>query len=316
MYLVFTDESGTNKDSKLVLYGGLCIEENNLIKSEMIITDIIREFFGINNMLEIEVHFVDIFNYIYFNRLPSRTRKQKEFQDKIIPLINENKITPEKLSLFVQELFQFLAKINATFLVSYLKRNDFENEKLKERPIEGYVFKNFLNLLDTFLNRQLEYGVLIADGFYSQLSKKSKKISLFCEEIDFNFFSQKEILFKRILFESTSWRQNLNFKDNFPLKYKFESKIYNVFNSILFIPSHESHLIQISDILLYVMKKYLELKLNFFNKEEITSKINKFFNSNLVDTINYLLDERKLELATLTKDNDTLFQAGRLAPLA
>lgn len=207
MYLVFTDESGTNKDSRLVLYGGLCIEENNLIKAEIIISDIIKEFFGIENMLEIEIHFVDIFNYIYFDRMPSKKRKQREFKEKIIPLIKEKALTPEKLSLFVQELFQFLGKVNATFLVSYLERND--NEKT-----DGYVFKNFLNLLDTFLNEKNEYGILIADGFFNQISKKDKNINLFSYNLELNL-NQKELLFKRILFESTSWRQNVDIKDNF-----------------------------------------------------------------------------------------------------
>ncbi len=136
MYLIFTDESGTNKDSSIVLYGGLSINKNNLIKSEMMVSDITREFFGIDNMLEIEVHFVDIFNYVYFNRLPSKKWKQKLFREKIIPLLKEINLDKDKLSFFVIELFQFLAKVNAIFLVSVLKRND--------KDADAYVFKKYI----------------------------------------------------------------------------------------------------------------------------------------------------------------------------
>lgn len=291
MFLIFTDESGTNKDSSIVLYGGLSINENNLIKSEMMVSDITREFFGIDNMLEIEVHFVDIFNYVYFNRLPSKKWKQKLFKEKIIPLLKEINLDKDKLSFFVIELFQFLAKVNATFLVSVLKRD--------EKDADAYVFKTFLNLLDTFLNEKNEYGVLIADGFYEQVSKKSKNIELFKENLDINILlNNKELLFKRILFESVSWRQKINIVDNFPFKYKFESKIYNIFSNVLFIPSNESHLIQVSDILLYVFKKYIEFRLYNINS------LKDFFNEDFNKTFNYVFYKGNFKIATF-KDKDT-----------
>lgn len=294
MYLIFTDESGTNKDSNIVLYGGIAVSENNLIKSEMIVSDIAKEFFGIENMLEIEIHFVDIFNYIFYDRLPSKKRKRKYFKETIIPLLKEIRLNKEKLSLFVIELFQVLGKVNATFLVSILKREDDINT-------EAYVFRNFLNLLDTFLNEKNEYGVLIADGFYNQLSKKEKNIGLFTKDIDNNSLSKKEYLFKRILFETMSWKQKIEVKDSFPLKWKFESKVYNLFSNILFLPSNESYLIQISDILLYVLKKYIEFKIfNIKNLEE-------FFNKNFADTVNYLFSKKNLVISTLDKEKNTLF---------
>ena len=80
MYLIFTDESGTNKDSKVVLYGGLAIEEYNLTKSELIISDIAKDFFGIENMLEIEIHFVDIFNYIFLIECLRKREKRKSLK--------------------------------------------------------------------------------------------------------------------------------------------------------------------------------------------------------------------------------------------
>ncbi len=294
MYLVFTDESGTNKDSKIVLYGGLAVDENNLIKSEILITEIAKEFLGIENMLEVEIHFVDIFNYIFFNRLPSKRNKRENFKFKIIPLIQKIDLNKEKLTNFIIELFQFLAKLNITFLVSILNRNKIEN-------VEGYVFKNFLNLLDTFLNEKNSYGVLIADGFYNQVSKKQEKINLFFMDINISNLNSKELLFKRILFESTSWKHKINIKDSFPLKNKFESKVYNVVGNMLFIPSNESHLIQISDILLYIIKKYSEYLKNPIKKMDLIFK-----NEYLEETFNYLIFKGNLKIATLRNDKDTL----------
>ncbi|WP_456480176.1 DUF3800 domain-containing protein [Nautilia sp.] len=291
MYLIFTDESGTNKDSNIVLYGGIAIGENNLIKSEMIISDIAKEFFGIDNMLEIEIYFVDIFNYVFYNRLPSKKRNKNKFEEKILPLLDQIKLDKEKLSLFVIELFQFLGKVNATFLVSVLKRNNNINT-------EGYVFKNFLNLTDTFLNKKNSYGILIADGFFNQ-NKKRQSIEIFSTELNIDDLS-KEYLFKRILFEGISWRQKIEITDSFPLKWKFESKIYNIFSSVLFMPSDESHLIQISDVLLYVLKKYIEYKM--YNIKTLV----EFFNEDFQKTFNYLLNKECIAIATLTEDKDTL----------
>lgn len=291
MYLIFTDESGTNKDSNIVLYGGVAISENNLIKSEMIISDIAKEFFDIDNILEIEIHFVDIFNYVFYSRMPSKKNKQKIFKEKIIPLLENIKLDQNKLSLFIRELFQFLAKVDATFLVSVLKRNNRINS-------DAYVFKTFLNLADTFLNEKNEYGVLIADGFYNQINKREKNLNLFSENIDINTIcSKKEFLFKRVLFESVSWRQRIDIEDNFIFKYKFESKIYNIFSNILFMPSNESHLIQISDILLYIMKKYIEFKLFNIKNLEV------FFNHDFHNTFNYAFFKNNIKIATFKNED-------------
>jgi len=293
MYLIFTDESGTNKDSNIVLYGGLAIEENNLIKSELIIADIARDFFGIDNMLEIEIHFVDIFNYIFFERFPSKKRKKEKFEEKIIPLMKKISLTKEKLSKFVVELLQFLSKVNASFLISFL----FRDSKFKT---EGYVFKSFLNLVDSFLNEEKEYGILIADGFYNQVAKKEEKINLFSEKINIDEIAYNELLFKRILFESTSWKHKIDIEDSFPLKYQFESKVYNIIGNILFIPSNESHLIQVCDVLLYVIKKYIEFQI------KKNDKLVEFFNKDFKSTINYAFEKGNIKIVTLTDDNDTL----------
>jgi len=293
MYLVFTDESGTNKDSTFVLYGGLAIEENSIIKSEMIISDIAKEFFGIKNLQEIEIHFVDIFNYIFFNRLPSKERKKKLFQKEIIPLIEKVGLNKHKLKSFVIELFQFLSKVNATFIVSLIERED------NKHP-EGYSFKVFLNVLDNFLNEKNSNGILIADGFYNQISKKSEKINLYVEDTDKQLFEQKELLFKRILFESLSWKHQIELKDSFPLKYKFESKVYNILGNILFIPSHESALIQISDILLYITKKFFEFKV------KNNDNLKYFFDNEFEKTLNYIFIKGNIIFATLSNDGDSV----------
>jgi len=289
MYLVFTDESGTNKDSQVVLYGGLCINENNLIKSEIVVLDIVKDFFGIDNLLEYEIHFVDVFNYVFYERLPSKPKKRKKFQENIVPYIQSHKITKEKLCEFVSELFQFLNKVNAFFLVSFVQKT--QNKSM------GYVFKVFLNLLDHFLNEKNENGILIADGIYTYKNSNLKNVYAKDFVFDENLEKQKELLFKRILFESQSWKYNgLDIKDHFPLKYKFESKVYNIHSNILFISSQESILIQISDILLYVIKKFFDFHINDTLKE--------FFNKDLLNTLEFVMDLGNLRIATLTQNYD------------
>ena len=298
MYLIFTDESGTNKDSSLVLYGGLAVQENNLIKAEIIIFEIVEEYFGIKNLLDDEIHFVDVFNFIFFSKLPSRKTKRDKFERKFIPLIKEKNLTKSKLSEFVSELFQFLNKVNAYYIFSFLEKKD-----LKENEALGYVFKVFLNLADHFLNEKGENGVLVADGFYSQRNKKNTKINIFSEDFEFDKFSgnQKELLFKRILFESQDWKYKVNTKDHFPLKYKFESKIFNLHSNVFFISSDESVLIQISDIFLYVIKKYLE-----FTRMNENNYLKEFFTKDLISTIEFVYSRSNLKCGVLDENYDIL----------
>ena len=89
MYLIYTDETGTNNHPNIpfYLYGGLVVHESSVLKFEMQIIEIVQEFLGFKNMLEAEVHFTEIFNYIFYNKKPSKARKLKEFEEDIFPLI-------------------------------------------------------------------------------------------------------------------------------------------------------------------------------------------------------------------------------------
>lgn len=48
----------------LKLYGGLLVHESIVLKFEIQIVEIIQEFLGVKNMLEIEIHFREIFIFI------------------------------------------------------------------------------------------------------------------------------------------------------------------------------------------------------------------------------------------------------------
>ena len=74
MYLIYTDETGTNNNKNVIfsMYGGLVVHETSVLKIEMQIIEIVQEFLGFSNMLIVEVHFTEIFNYRVTCKLKSK----------------------------------------------------------------------------------------------------------------------------------------------------------------------------------------------------------------------------------------------------
>jgi hypothetical protein len=213
MYLIYTDETGTNNNKNVIfsMYGGLVVHETSVLKIEMQIIEIVQEFLGFANMLIVEVHFTEIFNYIFHNRKPSNERKIKYFDESILPLIK----TKTKLDVikFIAELFQLISKANIPFLFSCIdKRDNYHKTHYlgnSEISHNAYAFKGFLNLVDRFLTKKQEMGLLIADDFSNQIPKNLKKLSnieiLSDETIKANP-NVKEIVYKRVLAESLVWK--------------------------------------------------------------------------------------------------------------
>ncbi len=158
MYLIFTDETGTNNhnNSNFLMYGGLVVHESIVLKFEMQIIDIVSNFLNIGNMLEIEVHFTEIFNYIFLNKIPSKSRKQKLFNEQILPKIKDK--SKEDVIKFVDELFQLISKANIPLFFSNINKNDDYHKKhflgYKEISYNAYAFKAFLNIVDRYLTKK------------------------------------------------------------------------------------------------------------------------------------------------------------------
>ena len=315
MYLIYTDETGTNNHQNIPysLYGGLVVHESSVLKFEMQIIEIVQEFLGFKNMLEAEVHFTEIFNYIFHNKKPSKERKIKEFEKDILPHI-KNK-TKEDVTQFVAELFQLISKANIPFLFSTIDKRDeyHKNHHLGNEEIShnAYAFKSFINLVDRFLTQKQEMGLLVADDFSNQIPKKLKQLSsiaLIRDETIKQNPNVKEIVYKRVLAESLVWK-NRFLRDAIPqnniapLKYKFESNSFNLIDNINFVSSKESILNQISDVLLYVIRKIKEYNLN----KEAYPELKIFCeNKDLIESIDFLYSTETIKEAEILSEDKIL----------
>jgi len=293
------------------MYGGLVVHESSVLKFEMQIIEIVQEFLGFTNMLAVEVHFTEIFNYVFRQRKPSNSNKLKFFDESILPLIESK--TKEDVTRFIAELFQLISKANVPFLFTCIdKRDDYHNHHYLGSPEishNAYAFKGFLNLVDRFLTKKQEMGLLIADDFSNQIPKKLNKLSnieILSDETIRTNPNVKEIVYKRVLAESLVWKNrflNGSISSNTiaPLKYKFESNSFNIIDNINFVSSKESILNQISDVLLYVLRKIKEYHID----PTKYSDLNLFCeNKDLVDSINFLYHRETIQEVKMDMENN------------
>ena len=177
MYLIYTDETGTNigdNSSRFLFYGGLIVHESKLNTLELQLENIVAQFLGLDNLVEVELHTTEIFNYLLSGKEPDKKAKKEKFEamkEKI-----EGK-TLDDFANFIEELIQFLNKINIPLKVSLVdKEHKIHNihRISKEASCNAYSFKIFLNMVDKFLSSKNEMGLLIADSFDGQLKKELK----------------------------------------------------------------------------------------------------------------------------------------------
>lgn len=311
MYLIYTDETGTNTgkaSSRFLLYGGLVVHETKLNTLELQLENIVAEFLGIENLMEVELHTTDIFNYLLSGKEPDKTAKQKLFE----PI--REKLGTKTLgdfANFIQELIHFLNKINTPFKVSLIDKNNAIHKKhhlSQEVSINGYSFKIFLNLVDKFLASRNEMGLLVADNFDGQLSKAIKNKCVLEKIQDVNLKGQKELIYLRILYESLDWKVKPSsssvreLESIAPMRYSFEGKNMFLLDNINYTSSQDSIINQITDTLLFILRKSFEV-VSFEGELGETQKKMKTFYDTIKFSLNEMYKRDNLEISVMYQEN-------------
>ena len=312
MYLIYTDETGTNFSSNVspfLLYGGLVVHESKVNNLELQLQMMIAKFLKLGDIKKVELHTSEIFQIIFTENFECKKRKSKDQKNcEELQKILSN-VTVEDFISFTDELIQFLHKMDVPLIVSVVNKEDeiHKNHHLnKEVSALAYSFKMFLNILDRFLASKNEKGLLIADDFSNQIPAKIRTLPLYERIANDNIGKQKELVFLRVLYESLDWKSNsydFTSKCIAPMKYEFESKNMFLIDNINYTNSKDSVLNQVSDFILYILRKTLECQENDAppdNLEKLVKNIkdsillseseNKIISGKLVGTLNSELD--------------------------
>ncbi len=300
MYLIYTDETGTNfgkNTSPFLLYGGLVVHESKVNNLELQLQMMIAKFLKLNDIKKIELHTSEIFQIIFTESFRCNKRKPKDQKNCEELQIILKDVTVDDFIDFTDELVQFLNKMDIPLLVAVINKKDNIHEKhplSKEVSALAYSFKIFINMLDRFLASKNEKGLLIADDFSNQIPKDIKTLPLEDRISDNNIGKQKELVFLRVLYESLDWKTNsYDFTNIAPLKYEFESKNMFLIDNINYTNSKDSILNQIADFMLFIFRRVLENEIEPKNKN-IQKMIDKIKNSIKMSEYYKTLQVRKL----------------------
>jgi len=285
MYLIYTDETGTNfgkNTSSFLLYGGLVVHESKVNNLELQLQMMIAKFLHLDDIKKVELHTSEIFQIIFTKNFECKKRKRKDQENcKQLQKILKD-VTVDDFINFTDELIQFLHKMDIPLLVAVINKKDkvHDNHYIsKEVSALAYSFKIFINMLDRFLASKNEKGLLIADDFSNQIPKNIISLPLEDRISDKNLDKQKELVFLRVLFESLDWKTNsYTFENIAPLKYEFESKNMFLIDNINYTNSRDSVLNQVTDFMLYILRRILENEMESKN-ENIKKMVDTIKNS-------------------------------------
>ncbi len=306
MYLVYTDETGTNfspNASPWLLYGGLVVHESKVNILEAQLQSMIARFLKLDDVKRVELHTSEIFNIIFNPNFQCQKRKRKD-QENCEQLIEKFQgVSVDAFIQFSDELIRFLVKMDVPLIVSIINKTDPLHEKhsINEKVSAlAYAFKLFLTALDNFLAKNNQMGLLVADDFSNQIKADIKSLPLYERLSDTNIQKYKELVFLRVLHESLDWKNTgYDFKDPVaPMKYEFESKNLFLIDNINYTNSKDSILNQVSDFLLYILRKILETR-DSKNKEIIVLR------EKIKGSILFSEEKSTLLSVKLTQDKDT-----------
>ena len=302
MYLVYTDETGTNfsEKSPYLLYGGLVVHESKVNILESQLEQIIARFLKLNDIRKVELHTSEIFNILFRNNYEcqnKRKKNQQEYCEELKGLL-EN-VSVDDFIGFTNELIQFLTKMNIPLMVGVVNKDDkiHSNHRInREVSSIAYSFKMFLNQIDRFMASKNEKALLVADDFRNQIPKSIASLPLYERIADNNIQSpngaRKELVLLRVFYESMNWKNNLTerYENIAPLKYEFESKSLFIIDNINYTNSKDSILNQVADFMLYILRKVIEVK----------NGAKKIENSNLSKLVEEIYDRLSFSM----KNND------------
>jgi len=288
MYLVYTDETGTNfsEKSPYLLYGGLIIHESKVNIIEAQLQQIIAKFLKLKDVKTAELHTSDIFQILFFsdNCQSKRKKTKKKLCEELKEILKD--VSIKDFIEFTNELIQFLTKMNIPLMVAVINKEDelHKQHRLnREVSAIAYSFKTFLNLVDRFMASKNEKALIIADDFRNQIPINIASLPLSERIKDANLITnkgaRKELVLLRVLYESMDWKSSitLGYKSIAPLKYEFESKNFFIIDNINYTNSKDSILNQVTDFMLFIIRKTIEIH----NNSEI-------YRDNLIEFINQI----------------------------
>ncbi len=310
MYLVYTDETGTNfsQSSPYLLYGGLVVHESKVDLIELQLEQIVAKFLKLDDIRKVELHTSEIFSILFFNIDCQKRRKNKDktICEDLKKLLKN--VTIDDFIDFTNEIIQFLTKMNIPLMVGVVNKNDelhLNHRVNREVSAIAYSFKIFLNLIDRFMATKNEKALLIADDFVNQISPKTNLLPIDERVKDVNLKTsngaRKELVLLRVLYESMNWKHNITdgLESIAPLKYEFESKNFFIIDNINYTNSKDSILNQITDFMLFILRKTMELN----NSDEINNTDLKNFLTKVESSLYFSIGENCLVFAKIY-DND------------
>ena len=115
MYLVYTDETGTNFNEKspYLLYGGLVVHESKIDVIEFQLEQIIAKFLHLNDIRKVELHTHEIFSILFYKNIEckkKRKRRDRERCNRLKEMLRN--VTLDDFINFTNEVIQFFAKMN------------------------------------------------------------------------------------------------------------------------------------------------------------------------------------------------------------
>jgi len=315
MYLVYTDETGTNfsEKSPYLLYGGLVVHESKVNILESQLEQIIARFLGLDDIRKVELHTSEIFTILFkpsYDCNSKRKPKDREYCKELKELLTD--VTADDFIDFTNELIQFLTKMNVPLMVGVVNKNDELHTKHRlnrEVSAIAYSFKMFLNLVDRFMASKNEKALLIADDFSNQIPKNISSLPLYKriqdENIKSNNGARKELVLLRVFYESMNWKNKLtdDCKNIASLKYEFESKNLFIVDNINYTNSQDSILNQVADFMLFILRKTLEVN---NSEEEIKNEDLQKLVNNIDSSLFFSITEQSIQLSRIYK-SDIMF---------